>query len=129
MPGNDKKNKIDFTVDRNNLYREESFTDIKVAAIRRLTPIKPDGSDDESRDSIFMAQTQLMSPSGPVMLQSMLDAMTLEEAIDMGIKALHKGSGGKLMPDAIEIAVTNTTKKFYKLSSDESKEYLHKALE
>lgn len=90
MPGNDKKNKIDFTVDRNNLYREESFTDIKVAAIRRLTPVKPDGSDDESRDSIFMAQTQLMSPSGPVMLQSMLDARTLEEAMERFPAAMQK---------------------------------------
>jgi len=31
--------------------------------------------------------------------------MTLEEAIDMGIKAIHKGYKGKLNPDAIEIAV------------------------
>lgn len=90
MLGNDKKNKIDLTVDRNNLYREESFTDIKVAAIRRLTPVKPDGSDDESRDSIFMAQTQLMSPSGPVMLQSMLDARTLEEAMERFPAAMQK---------------------------------------
>ena len=90
MPGNDQKRKIDLTVDRNNLYREESFTDIKVAAIRRLIPVKPDGSDDESRDSIFMAQTQLMSPSGPVMLQSMLDARTLEEAMERFPAAMQK---------------------------------------
>jgi len=90
MLGNDKKNKIDLTVDRNNLYREESFTDIKVAAIRRLTPVKPDGSDDESRDSIFMAQTQLMSPSGPVVLQSILDAGNLEQAMERFPKAMQK---------------------------------------
>ena len=54
--------------------------------------------------------------------------MTLEEAIDMGIKALHKGSEGKLIPDAIEIAVINTKEKFRRLSLDESKEYMHKAL-
>jgi len=90
MSGNDKKNKIDLTVDRNNLYREESFTDIKVAAIRRLTPVKPDGSDDESRDSIFMAQTQLMSPSGPVVLQSILDAGNLEQAMERFPRAMQK---------------------------------------
>ncbi len=90
MLGNDKKNKIDLTVDRNNLYREESFTDIKVAAIRRLTPVKPDGSDDESRDSIFMAQTQLMSPSGPVVLQSILDAGNLEQAMEKFPAAMQK---------------------------------------
>jgi len=54
--------------------------------------------------------------------------MTLEEAIDMGIKALHKGSEGKLSPDAVEIAVINTTQKFHRLSSDESKGYVHKAI-
>jgi hypothetical protein len=90
MPSNDQQREIDFTVDRNNLYREESFTDIKVAAIRRLTPIKPDGSDDKSRDPIYMAQTQLMSPSGPVVLQSILDAGTLEQAMDRFPKAMQK---------------------------------------
>ena len=90
MPSNDPQPKIDFTVDRKNLYREESFTDIKVAAIRRLTPIKPDGSDDDSRDPLFMAQTQLMSPSGPVVLQSILDAGTLEQAMDRFPEAMQK---------------------------------------
>ena len=90
MPSNGQQSTIDLTVDRNNLYREESFTDIKVAAIRRLTPVKPDGSDDESRDSIFMAQTQLMSPSGPVVLQSILDAGNLEQAIERFPKAMQK---------------------------------------
>jgi hypothetical protein len=89
MPSNDPQSKIDFTVDLNNLYREEAFTDIKVAAIRRLTPIKPDGSNDESRDPIFMAQTQLMSPSGPVLLQSILDARTLEKAMEIFPKAMQ----------------------------------------
>jgi hypothetical protein len=90
MPSNDPQQKIDFTVDRNNLYREESFTDIKVAAIRRLTPVKPDGSDDENRNPIYMAQTQLMSPSGPILLQSILDAETLEQAMDKFPKAMQK---------------------------------------
>ncbi len=90
MPSNDPQHTIDFTVDRNNLYREESFTDVKVAAIRRLTPVKPDGSDDESRDFIFMAQTQLMSPSGPVVLQSILDAGNLEQAMERFPKAMQK---------------------------------------
>jgi hypothetical protein len=90
MPSNGQQSTIDFTVDRKNLYREESFTDVKVAAIRRLMPVKADGSDDESRDSIFMAQTQLMSPSGPVMLQSVLDAKTLEEAMERFPTAMQK---------------------------------------
>jgi len=90
MPSNDPQQTIDFTVDRNNLYREESFTDVKVAAIRRLTPVKPDGTVDKSRDSLFMAQTQLMSPSGPVVLQCILDAGNLEQAMERFPVAMQK---------------------------------------
>ena len=90
MPNHAEKAKINLDVDRNNLYREDSVTDIKVAAIRRLTPIKSDGSDDDSRESIFMGQTQLMSPSGPILLQSLLEAKTLEEAIDNFPVAMQK---------------------------------------
>lgn len=72
---------IDFTVDANNLYREESITDIKVASIRQLIPIKADGTDDASRKPIFYGHTQLMSPQGPVPIQAPLEAETLEEAM------------------------------------------------
>ncbi len=54
--------------------------------------------------------------------------MTLEEAIDMGIKAISKGSEGKLNPDAIEIAVIGAKEKFHRLSHDESKNYVKKAI-
>ncbi len=90
MPSRAEQAKINLNVDRNNLYREDSVTDIKVAAIRRLTPIKADGSDDDSRAPIFMGQTQLMSPSGPLLLQSLLEARTLEEAMDKFPAAMQK---------------------------------------
>ena len=82
MSSSEQQQKIDFTVDRNHLYREESFTDIKVAAIRRLIPVKSDGTNDDSRSPIFMGQTQLITPNGPVMLQSLLNAKTIEAAMD-----------------------------------------------
>jgi hypothetical protein len=90
MPSRPEKATINLNVDRDNLYREDSVTDIKVAAIRRLTPIKADGSDDDSRNPIFMGQTQLMSPSGPILLQSLLEARTLEEAMDKFPDAMQK---------------------------------------
>ncbi|MCJ7539822.1 MAG: cytoplasmic protein [Desulfobacterales bacterium] len=90
MPSRPEKAEINLNVDRNNLYREDSVTDIKVGAIRRLTPIKADGSDDDSRAPIFMGQTQLMSPSGPLLLQSLLEARTLEEAIEEFPVAMQK---------------------------------------
>jgi len=54
--------------------------------------------------------------------------MTLEEAINMGIKAISKGSEGKLNPDAIEIAVIDAKEKFRRLSHDESKNYVKIAI-
>jgi len=78
----DQPNLADISVDKNNLYREESFTDLKVASIRRLTPINADGSDDTSRPAIFMGETTLMSQRGPLPVQAMIEAGSLEDAID-----------------------------------------------
>jgi hypothetical protein len=73
---------IDLKLDAGNLYQEESFTDLKTGAVRRLMPVKDDGSRDESRQPIFMAQTQLMSPNGPLPVSCMIeDATTLSDAI------------------------------------------------
>ena len=72
---------INFTVDQSNLYREESITDMKVASIRKLVPIKPDGTDDADRPLKFMGHTQLMSPDGPVPLHAELTADNLTDAI------------------------------------------------
>ena len=74
---------IDLKLDENNLYREESFTDLKTGAIRRLSPVKKDGSGDESREPIFMAHTQLMSPNGPLPVSCMIEAASLPEAVRM----------------------------------------------
>ena len=68
-------------VDRENLYLEEVFTDLKVATLRRLTPIKADGSPDTTRPVLFHAQTQLMSQMGPLPVNCSIDASNLEEAM------------------------------------------------
>jgi hypothetical protein len=81
---------IDFTVDQDNLYREESISDLKVASIRRLVPIKPDGSDDPSRTPLFMGHTQIMTPEGPLPLQASLEANNLSEAYDIFPEAMQK---------------------------------------
>ena len=83
-------NSIDFTVSRNNLYREENITDMKIASIRRLVPIHSDGSRDESRTEQFIGSTQLMSPEGPVPLQSLLEANSFGEALDAFPAAMEK---------------------------------------
>ena len=77
-----EQEQIDFNVDRNNLYREDSITDIKVASIRRMIPVTADGEDDPSRSPIYFGHTQIMTPQGPIPLQSRLMANNLTEAMD-----------------------------------------------
>ena len=73
---------IDFSINIKNLCREESVTDLKAGSIRCLRPIKPDGTDDESRQPIFVGHAQLQSSQGLVPLQTALKATTLEQAIE-----------------------------------------------
>ena len=85
------ENQIDFTVDQNNLYREESVLDLKSASIRCLRPVKSDGiTADAGRKTIFVGHTQLMSPQGPVPLHAPLEASTFEEAMEIFPEAMKK---------------------------------------
>lgn len=81
MTVNDQRIAGSVTIDRNNLYREESFTDLKAGTIKKFVPIKSDGSPDPTRSPAFMGMTQIMSNAGPLPIQFMLDAKTLDEAI------------------------------------------------
>jgi hypothetical protein len=85
---------LDLKLDEKNLYREESFTDMKKGSIRKLTPANTDGTDDDSRIPMFIGSTTLMSPKGPLPIQCQIQAKTLQEAI------------GKF-PAALEEAVKN----------------------
>jgi hypothetical protein len=72
----------DLRVDQQNLYREELFTDLKVASIRRLTPVKQDGSLDKTRPVLFVGQTQVMTPAGGLPVQARLDVQNLQQAME-----------------------------------------------
>ncbi|MBF0413973.1 MAG: cytoplasmic protein [Desulfamplus sp.] len=80
----------DFTVDQNNLYREESITDFKIATIKILYPVKPDGTNDESRTRRYFGETQMMSPEGPIPVRAVLAATTIEEAMNDFPVAMEK---------------------------------------
>ena len=71
----------DLTVDGNNLYREESYTDLKVASLKRLVPITPTGEPDPAREPRWIAQTQLMSQVGPVPVSCLIEAKTLLDVL------------------------------------------------
>ena len=83
-------NNINFSIDKNTLYREESITDLKVGSIRRLIPIKPDGSADPARTEIFIGHTQLMSPEGPLPIQADLPATSIEDAMNVFPQAMKQ---------------------------------------
>ena len=81
----------DIKIDPKNLYKEEAFTDLTFATIRRLTPVNIDGSPDESREPIFTGMTQLMSPNGPIPVQCLIEgAKTLSEAAEKLPAAIEK---------------------------------------
>jgi hypothetical protein len=63
------------------LYREDVFTDQRVGTVRRMTPVKADGSDDPSRPLIFVGQATVMTPMGSLPLSFELDAKSLAEAV------------------------------------------------
>ena len=98
----EQNNQFDFKVDRSNLYREESFTDLKVGSIKHLIPVKSDGSEDKARKPIFVGQSNIVTPQGPLPIQGVIQATALQQAI-------------KKFPEAMEVAMERLV--------DEAKKY------
>jgi hypothetical protein len=69
-------------LDISNLYHEEMFTDRRVGAIQRLTPITAEGEIDSSRETLYLGQTQVMTSAGPMPLNFEIPGTTLAEAAD-----------------------------------------------
>ena len=82
----------EFKLDRSNLYQEETFTDLKVGTVKRFTPVKPDGTPDKSRKTVFAGQSNLYTPHGPLPIQNVIPAKDLAQAF-------------KRFPDAMEAAM------------------------
>lgn len=78
------------TLDKNDLYLEEPFTDAKVGTIRRLTPVHLSGDHDSSRQVRFVGQTQLVTSQGMVPVQFEIKATTLEQAVDAFPNVAHQ---------------------------------------
>jgi len=102
-------NNLDFQVDKTNLYREISITDLKIANIRQLIPVNIDGSDDSSRETIFIGNTQLGTPQGPIPMQAVLEATSIEEAMD-------------LFPKAMELETQKVIENFKRMEAQQKKE-------
>jgi hypothetical protein len=68
-------------MDAAELYLEEMFTDRRVGAIRRLTPVKSDGTADPSRPVLFVGQAEIMTNMGPVPINFDIEGGSLDQAV------------------------------------------------
>jgi hypothetical protein len=72
---------LDPQMDASAMYLEEMFTDRKVGALRRLTPVKSDGSVDPSRPVLFIGQAEIITNMGPVPINNEIEGGSLDQAI------------------------------------------------
>lgn len=71
----------EMNLDPTTLYQEEVFTDGQIGEIRRLTPVKTDGSRDETRDVRYTGSTQIMTQAGPIPLSFEIESDSLDQAV------------------------------------------------
>jgi len=76
-----REDRNDAGMDAANLYLEEVFSDRGFGTIRRMTPVRPDGSRDSGREVVYLGQAQLYTNLGPVPLSFEIEAGSLEEAV------------------------------------------------
>ena len=86
----------DIRIDPSSLYLEEIFTDRRVGTIRRLTPVKKDGTRDTAKAVLYVGETQVLTPAGALPIGFEIGAGSLEEAAE---------KFGQLAKEAIERTV------------------------
>jgi hypothetical protein len=99
--------RIDFNLDRSNLYLEETFTDLKTGTLKRFTPVLPDGSADKTRKSVFIGQTSVHTPHGPLPIQNVVHAKELAQAF-------------KRFPEAMQQAIQRLMEEADKMRREEA---------
>ena len=93
--------------DLDNLHREDVFSDMRLATIRRLQPVRSDGSHDPSRPTTYIAETTVVSQLGPIPVQSPVEAGSLKEAFSK-------------FPEAIKAAVDRLSERAQELRREEA---------
>lgn len=83
------ENMPEIQIDADNMYREESYTDLKVGSIRKLIPVTAQGDDDSSRDVRYEGSASLMTPAGSLPLSFDLEADDLAGAIEKFPEAVN----------------------------------------
>ncbi|MCF7818050.1 MAG: hypothetical protein K9M54_09225 [Kiritimatiellales bacterium] len=98
-------------IDGANLWKEEHFTDLKVGNIRKLTPIKLDGTEDESRTAVYSATTNIMTPGGALPISGEIEATTLSEAV-------------KNFPAAINAAIKQLQEEMIRMQQEQASQII-----
>lgn len=93
--------------DGSNLWKEENFTDLKVGTIRKLTPIKLDGTEDEARKASYSATTNVMTPNGALPISGEIEADSLEDAVAK-------------FPDAINAAIKKLQEDMVRMQQEQA---------
>lgn len=75
-------NMPEIKLDGDNLYREETYSDLKVGSIRKLVPVTRSGEDDSQRQIRYEGSANLMTPAGSLPLSFDLEADNLADAVD-----------------------------------------------
>jgi len=67
-------------MDPTDLWSEEIYTDRRVGTIRRMTPVRGDGTRDPARTVQWIGETQLLTQLGTLPISFPIEAQSLEEA-------------------------------------------------
>jgi len=78
-------------MDAASLYREEIYTDRAAGTLRVLAPVKPDGTADTVRPTLFIGEAQILTNMGPLPISFEVDAQNLAEAIENYGEAANVG--------------------------------------
>ncbi|HZI82991.1 MAG TPA: hypothetical protein VFF44_03705, partial [Casimicrobiaceae bacterium] len=60
---------------------EEIYTDRAAGTLRVMVPVKPDGSPDGGRQTLFIGEAQILTNMGPLPISFEVEAKNLAEAI------------------------------------------------
>ncbi len=97
----------EISADLDNLHREDVFSDMRLATIRRLQPVQPDGSPDPTRPTTYIAETTIVSQLGPIPVQSPIEADSLKDAFAK-------------FPEAIKAAVERLSERAQEMRREEA---------
>lgn len=80
----------EFKMNADDLYREESFTDMRVGSIKRLIPVTSDGKEDKKRKVRYIGSAQVLTPAGMLPISFEIEADSLSMAVDKFADAARK---------------------------------------